>query len=60
MKLIAIEPDPSLNSILRANLKQIATDCEIEIIQAAVLSHKDCITKIGINPRSTQVNRVLA
>ena len=59
-KLIAIEPDPRLSSILRDNLNQIATDREIVIIQAAVLNHGECVSRIGINPGSTQDNRVIA
>ena len=59
-KLIAIEPDPRLSSILRMNLDQISTDRDTEIIQAAVMNHQDCVTRIGINPASTQDNRVVA
>jgi FkbM family methyltransferase len=59
-KLIAIEPDPRLSCILRDNLNQIATHREIMTIHAAVLNHGECVTKIGINPVSTQDNRVVA
>lgn len=59
-RLIAIEPDPRLSSILRMNLNQVAANRETKIIQAAVLNHEDCITRIGINPGSTQDNRVVA
>ena len=59
-KLIAIEPDPRLSSILRDNLNQIETDREIVTIQAAVLNHGHCVAEIGINPVSTQDNRVVA
>jgi len=60
MRLIAIEPDQGLTSILRMNLNQVAANRQTEIIQAAVLNHEDCITRIGINPGSTQDNRVVA
>ena len=59
-RLIAIEPDPRLVSILRNNLNQIEADREIVVIQAAVLIHGECVTRIGINPLSTQDNRVIA
>ena len=59
-RLIAIEPDPRLTTILRNNLNQIAADREVEIIQAVAMSRRDCITKIGINPGSIQDNRVVA
>ena len=59
-RLIAIEPDPRLISILRANLKQITPAYEVEIVQAAVSSQEDCMTAIGVNPVSTQDNRVVA
>lgn len=59
-KLMAIEPDPRLSSILRDNLNQIAADREVEIIQAAVLNHGQPVTEIGLNPVSTQDNRVIA
>jgi hypothetical protein len=47
-RLIAIEPDPRLISILRANLKQITPAYEVEIVQAAVSSQEDCMTAIGV------------
>ena len=59
-RLIAIEPDPRLSSILRMNLNQVSANRETEIIQAALMNHEDCITRIGINPGSTQDNRVVA
>ena len=59
-RLIVIEPDPRLSSILRMNLNQVAANRETEIIQAALMNHEDCITRIGINPGSTQDNRVVA
>jgi FkbM family methyltransferase len=58
-RLIAIEPDPRLFSILSANLTQISTICEVETIQAAISRQNDCVTAIGINPVSTQDNRVV-
>ncbi len=42
------------------NLNQVAANRETEIIQAALMNHEDCITRIGINPGSTQDNRVVA
>jgi FkbM family methyltransferase len=59
-RLIAIEPDPRLLPILRENLKQITPDCRAEIVQAAVSSQESCVTAIGVNPVSTQDNRVVA
>lgn len=60
-KLLAIEPDPRLSSILRENLNQITADRDVVITQAAVLNHgEEPVTGIGVNPVSTQDNRVIA
>jgi FkbM family methyltransferase len=58
--VIAIEPDPRLQSALQNNLSQIADDCNIKIIQAAVSEDDGLVTAIGVNPVSTQDNRVVA
>lgn len=59
-KVIAIEPDPRLQTALQNNLDQIADDCNITIVQAAVSESDELVTSIGVNPVSTQDNRVIA
>lgn len=59
-KVIAIEPDPRLNGILNRNLKENIGELESVIIQAAVSQGSQCVSALGINPQSTQDNRVCA
>ena len=56
-KLIAIEPDPRLTSILRQNLNQVTDSRDVEIIQAAVLNRGECVIGLALilyRPRTTE------
>ncbi|TVS05300.1 MAG: FkbM family methyltransferase [Cyanobium sp. PLM2.Bin73] len=59
-KVIAIEPDPRLTGILKRNLKENIGELESVVIQAAVSQGTQCVSALGINPQSTQDNRVCA
>jgi FkbM family methyltransferase len=57
---IAVEPDPRLAKILEANLKANLNDVEWQIITKCVSSKPEELSAIGLNPNSTQDNRLVA
>ncbi len=59
-RVVAVEPDPRLAAILRSNLRENIPAIEITVAEACVSSNPDCVSAIGINPWSTQDNRLLA
>jgi FkbM family methyltransferase len=59
-KVIAVEPDPRLAGILNTNLRSNLTDIKFQIIEATVSSKPAKLSTLGINPFSTQDNRLLA
>ncbi|UPM49176.1 FkbM family methyltransferase [Synechococcus sp. A10-1-5-1] len=58
-RIYAVEPDPRLAELIRDNLRQVGDRCDIRLIQAAISSCNEPVTLLGINPHSTQDNRVV-
>gem|GEM_PF-1497625 len=59
-RAIAVEPDPRLANILRKNLHANLADIQVQVVEASVSSKPSRLSAIGLNPSSTQDNRLLA
>lgn len=57
---IAVEPDPRLASILKKNLGANLPDIDFRTIEASVSSKSGHLSAMGLNPFSTQDNRLVA
>jgi len=57
---IAVEPDPRLSRILKKNLNNNMNGINFRVVEASVSSNPDQITSIGLNPASSQDNRLVA
>ena len=59
-RVIAVEPDPRLLGLLRTNLQNNLNAVKFEVVHAAISGKARGVTTMGINPTSTQDNRVVA
>lgn len=59
-RAIAVEPDPRLSNILGKNLYANLSGIQIQVVEASVSSKSSRLSAIGLNPSSTQDNRLVA
>ena len=59
-RAIAVEPDPRLTNILGKNLHANLSGIQIQVIEASVSFKPHKLSAIGLNPSSTQDNRLVA
>lgn len=59
-KAIAVEPDPRLARVLKSNLTNNLPDTDFCVVEACVSSAPVRVTSIGLNPSSSQDNRLVA
>ena len=59
-RTIAVEPDPRLTNILGKNLHANLSGIQIQVVEASVSSKPSRLSAIGLNPSSTQDNRLVA
>ena len=57
---IAVEPDPRLSRILKKNLGANLSGIDFRVVEASVSSKPEHLSAMGLNPCSTQDNRLVA